>query len=166
MQSIYNSGVKNAFICIGFMGNSSLRERIYYRLKEIGFNIPNVIDPSAIIASDVKLGEGIFVGKNAIINTSAMIEEMVIINTSAIVEHDAVVKKYSHISVGAVLCGNVNIGKCTLVGASSTVIQGISIGDNTVIGASSVVVSSVGDNKKAYGVPCKEVDVNEDVNNS
>ena len=38
------------------------------------------------------------------------------------------------------------------------VIQGIIIGNNTVIGAGSTVVKNIGNFKKAYGNPCREIE--------
>lgn len=85
--------------------------------------LPNIVDPSAVIADDAVMGEGIFVGKRAVVNAAAHIGDLCIINTGAIVEHDCDVGNYSHISVGSVLCGGVRVGQRTLIGANATVIQ-------------------------------------------
>lgn len=105
----FADGVKNAFVTIGFLGHSDVRKRLYHRLKQIGYKLPNIIDSTAVIASDAELGEGIFIGKRTIINANSQIENMCIINTGAVIEHDCQVKEFSHISVGSVLCGNVKI---------------------------------------------------------
>lgn len=38
---------------------------MWKRLKEIGYAFPVICDPSAILAGDVQLGEGVTVRKNA-----------------------------------------------------------------------------------------------------
>ena len=152
-KSIYeNLGVTKAVIGIGFLGKSTLRNKIYLQLKSIGYELPCIIDPSAIVARDAKIGEGTFIGKKATVNSNSEIGLCNIINTGAIVEHDNRIGDFSHISVGSVLCGNVSVGNNSFIGANSTVIQGVSVGNNVIVGASSVVLKSIQDNVTAYGV--------------
>lgn len=146
LQKYFDSGIKNAFVTIGFMGHGMVRNRLYQRLKDIGYNIPNIIDKTAVISENVKLEEGIFVGKKAVINANTMIEKMCIINTGAIVEHDCRINSFSHIAVGSVVCGNVILGTQTLVGANATIIQNIVIGSNVVVGAGTTIRRCVEDN--------------------
>lgn len=145
LGQIFQSGIRNAAIGIGYLGKSDLRERLWAELKTIGFQLPGICDPSAILAKGVKLGEGTMVGKGAIVNTNASVGKMCIINTGAIIEHDCEVGDFSHISVGSILCGNVKIGKSVFVGANSTVIQGINIGNRCIIGAGTTVRKNVED---------------------
>lgn len=152
LETIYKSGVKNAFICIGFMGNSLLRQKKAEQLKKIGFNIPVIIDPSAVISKDALIGEGSFVGKGAVINADVKIGRHTIINTCAVVEHDCTVGDFSHISVGAVLCGGVTVGENSFIGASSTIIQQKQVGNDVIIGAAGIVLKNVENGTKAVGV--------------
>ena len=141
----YDNGIRNAFITIGYMGKHTIREKLYCQLKEIGYTLPNVIDNSAIIASDVSLEDGVFVGKRAIINANTYIGKMCIINTGAIIEHDCKVEAFSHISVGSILCGGVHVGREAFVGANAVVIQGKSVDDQCIVGAGEIVVKSIND---------------------
>lgn len=150
LPTLYQSGIKNAVVGVGYLGKSDLRERLYERLKSIGFCIPIICDPSAIVSEHVKLGEGTFIGKRAIINAGSEIEKMCIINTGAIIEHDCVVEAFTHISVGSVLCGNVHVGGASFVGANATVIQGKRLGNHCIIGAGTTVRKNVKDNCMAW----------------
>lgn len=152
LEKIYSNGVKHAFVTIGFMGKGNVRNRLYCQLKEIGYQLPNIVDNSAIVSDYVRLDEGIFVGKKAVINANVHIEKMCIINTGAIIEHDCVVEEYSHISVGSVLCGGASIGSQSFIGANATVIQEISVGNHTIIGAGTVVTKNIEDNIIQYGL--------------
>lgn len=146
LEKIYQSGIRNAAIGIGYMGKSDLRERLWKNLKQIGFSLPVICDPSAIMASNVQISEGCFVGKGSILNSNVSIGKMCIINTGAIIEHDCCVDDFSHISVGSVLCGNVKVGRASFVGANATVIQGKSIGDKCIVGAGTIIRKDVEDN--------------------
>ncbi len=151
-------GWTDAFVTVGSIGSTMLRRKLYRVLKDIGFSIPVIIDSSAVIAENVMLGEGSFIGKKAIINTGSRIGICSIINTGSIVEHDCAIGDFSHISPGVVLCGNVIIGDDTHVGAGSVIRQGIIVGERTLIGVGSVVVKNIPKDSKAYGNPCREVE--------
>lgn len=145
LAEFYAGGIRKAFVTVGFLGRSQIRNALYEQLKKIGYSLPNIIDPSAIIAEDAKLGEGNFVGKRAIINADAKIGNMCIVNSGAIIEHECQVQDFTHIAVGTVLCGNVSVGCNTLVGAGATIIQGKEIGNQCVVAAGAVIRKDVSD---------------------
>lgn len=153
MRKVHNDGIDYAFIALGFMGRSNVRQRLYNQLIENGFMIPSIIDPSANVARDVEIQSGSFVGKNAVVNANSCIGKMCIINTGAIVEHDCRVGDYTHIAAGAVMCGGTKVGNSTLIGANATIVQELTIGSNVIIGAGSVVLSNVDDERTAVGNP-------------
>ena len=139
LQAIFDRGVKNAVIGIGYMGRGAIRQQLYSKLKEIGFELPVIVDPSAIVSATALIGEGTFVGKGAIVNAEAKIGKMTIINTKALVEHECVVGDFAHVAVGAVLCGQVEIGEGAFIGANATVIQCRKVEPNTVIPAGATI---------------------------
>jgi sugar O-acyltransferase (sialic acid O-acetyltransferase NeuD family) len=143
-----------AFIAIG---NCSIREKLHIELFEQGFNICNLISPTASIHSSVKLGKGILVVGNACINIDSVIADGVIVNTNATIDHDCVLGEFSHICPGVSLAGEVTVGAKTWVGIGSSVIQQINIGSKSLLGAGSVVIDDIGDNVKIAGVPAKVI---------
>lgn len=150
LEECFRKGIRNAFVTVGYMGRGEVRNRLYDRLKTLGFNIPVIMDKTAVVAKDALIGEGTFIGKTTVINSAARIGNMCIVNTGAIIEHDCEVASFSHISVGSVLCGNVQIGRSSFVGANATVIQGKSIGNQCVIGAGTTVRKNVEDNHMVW----------------
>jgi len=157
LKDYFNQGIKNVHITLGSIGNPKNRKRLYYYAKNIGLKFPSIVDKTAIIGSNVNIGEGVFVGKGCIINIDAKIGNYSIINSGAIIEHDCEVGSFCHIAPGTTLSGGVTIGDDTHIGTNTTIIQNINIGMNTLIGAGSVVVNDIRSNVKAYGNPCKEV---------
>ena len=143
LSELFQQGIHNAAVGVGFLGESNLRKRLYKKLKDIGYNLPVICDPTAIIASDVSVGDGTFIGKGAILNRDSQIGKMCIINTAAIVEHDCQVGDFSHISVGTVLCGNVLVGTASFIGANATVIQGRMVENGCIVGAGEVIRKNV-----------------------
>lgn len=162
LKKYYDSGIKNAFVTIGFMGHGNIRNILYKQLKNIGYTVPNIIDNTAVISENAELEDGIFIGKKAVINANAKIEKMCIINTGAVVEHDCEIGMFSHIAVGSVLCGGVSVGEQTLIGANATVIQRRKIGNCCIIGAGAIVNKDIQDNVIRYATTEKQRDIEAD----
>lgn len=149
LQMYFDKGIKNAFVTIGFMGHGDIRNRLYQKLKSIGYTVPNIIDKTSVISQNAELAEGIFIGKKAVVNANAKIGSMCIVNTGAIVEHDCIIGGFTHVAVGGVICGGVSVGTQTLIGANATVIQNRIIGNHCVIGAGTVIRKDMEDNSMA-----------------
>ncbi len=161
IEEFYRSGTRLAFVAIGGVGNPIARVKLFNRLLDIGFEIPSIIDKTAIVSKHTKIPAGVFIGKGALVNAEARIGKGVIINTGVIVEQQASIGDFAHISPGAVICGESTIKDFTHIGAKSVIRQRLTIGSNTLIGLGSVVVTDINDNVTAYGCPCMEVDKRE-----
>lgn len=155
LSKLYESGWNRAFITLGSIGNTRGRRVLFNTISELGFELPMIIDPSAVISDSAIMEKGVFIGKRAVVNAGVKIGVCAIINTGAIIEHDCIVGSFTHISPGATLCGQVSVGNDSHIGAGSVVRQCINIGSNSLVGAGSVVVEDVPDNVKAYGNPCR-----------
>lgn len=154
---LYEEGYHNAFVTLGSVGNVAPRMKLYQLLKSIGFSIPIITDPTAIVSSWAKIEEGTYIGKGSIVNAAARIGKCAIINTGAIIEHECIVGDYAHVASGAVLGGRVHVGDCSHIGSNATIRQGIIVGEKSLIGSGSVVVKNISNETLAYGSPCKEV---------
>ncbi|MCR4617415.1 MAG: NeuD/PglB/VioB family sugar acetyltransferase [Lachnospiraceae bacterium] len=160
LGAIFDSGIKTAIFAIGYLGKGNIREKVFNSLINIGFDVPAIIDPSAVLAEGTVLGKGTFVGKGAIINAGSVVNEVSIINTGAVIDHECNIGAYTHIAVGAKLCGAVKIGARSMVGAGATVIQCKNIGNDVLIGAGAVVISDIKDKMVAVGVPAVAIKEN------
>lgn len=157
LEDIYAKGIHCAVITLGQMGVDTIRHKLYQKLKSIGFKLPVIVDPSAIISNNSIIGEGTFIGKNVVVNSNTKIGKMSIINTGAICEHDNIIGEFTHLAVGVTCSGTVSIGNNSFVGVNSTIIQNIKIGNNVIIGAGSTVIVDVKDDFKVYGVVKKNM---------
>ncbi len=153
LEALFHSGVHQAVISVGYLGKSAIRNQLYCKVKEIGYTLPVIVDDTAVLATDVIIGEGTYIGRNAVINAAAKIGRMCIINTGAIIEHECRVGDYAHVSVGGVLCGNVEIGEASFVGANATIIQDRKVGSQCIIAAGTVVINNIPEGVTVAGVP-------------
>lgn len=139
LKEYYLKGIRNVVICQGYLGKGYLREQLYRFVKDIGFELPVIIDPSSIVSDSVIIGEGTFIGKGTIINAEASIGKMCIINTNSLVEHECKIGEFVHIAVGATICGRVEIKERAFIGANATVIQCKKIDTGAIVPAGATV---------------------------
>lgn len=126
----------SAIVTVGQIKNYKVRERLFNRVKKLGFHLPYINSPSAYISKHSKIGEGTIVMHGAIINAGVFIGKNCIINTNSLIEHDVIIGDHSHISTGAIINGSVLIGKKVFVGSRSIIKNNITIGEKSIIGAS------------------------------
>ena len=139
------------------IGNNTIRAKLLEKVKNSGFEIVSLIHPSSIISLSVEIGEGTVVMPNVVVNAKATIGKAAILNTSCIVEHECNIEDFVHISPNVALGGAVEVGDFTHIGIGSSIIQCLIIGKNVIVGAGSTVIKNIEDNKKAVGVPAKEI---------
>jgi UDP-perosamine 4-acetyltransferase len=140
---------------IGSISSTQKRHAIYETFKKNGYSFATIVHPAAVLADNVKLGEGAQIMAGAIVQTGCVIGENAIVNTGAIVDHDCIISGHVHVAPGAVLSGGVRVDAMSHIGTAATVIQGISIGSNSLIGAGAVVIRDVPSGRRVFGNPAK-----------
>lgn len=139
------------------IGDNGVRESIVNGLKGFNVQFGRAIHSTAVIGSDVCLGDGCVVMPNVVVNAGTIIGEHAILNTASTIDHECKIGSYSHISPGVHLAGGVTVGSCSHIGIGVSIIQGMSIGTETVIGAGACVVNNIPDKVKAVGCPAKVI---------
>lgn len=115
------------------------------------------IHPTAVVADDVKIGEGTLFAANSVVNSGADIGKGCIINTAATVDHDCILEDFVHISPGAHLSGSVNVGAETWIGVGACIVNNIEICGGCIIGAGAAVIKNIGVAGTYVGVPTEKV---------
>lgn len=151
---IYEKGTRYTVIAIG---DNNERKEIFSRLSSIGFEIPTIIHPSAIIEKDAVLGNGCVICMGVKIGTQVTIGKNGIVYTGSIIDHEAKIGDHVFLAPGCNIAGRVTIGDSSFVGIGSTIKEKIIVGDKAVIGAGSVVISDISDNTTVAGVPAKTI---------
>lgn len=140
---------------LGSVKNTNTRARLYETWKAKGYTFAKVIHPSAVIAADVQLSEGVQVLAGAIINPGTTIGENTLINTASVIEHECRIGKHVHVA-GARVAGQVQIADYCHVGIGSTLIQNITLAEHCLIAAGAVVVTSCPAGAVMMGVPARD----------
>ena len=155
LPELFAKGVRHACVGVGSVGQGNRRIELYEKLRQLGFDVVQAIQPTAVISDSVEIGLGATIMAAVVINADARIGDNVIINTGAIVDHDCIIGNHAHIATGACLSGGVKVGDGTHIGAGAVIRQDINVGKNSVVGAGAVVVNDVPDNVVVMGVPAK-----------
>lgn len=145
---------KDNYFIIG-IGKNKIRKRI---AENNNLKWYTAIHPSAIIATDVKIGAGTVIMPGVIINPGTEIGKHCIINTSSSIDHDNVIENFVHVSPGCHLAGTVNIKEQNWIGVGAILINNIIIAKNCIIGAGAVVIKDLLEENNTYvGVPARKV---------
>jgi|SRR5580692_4013216 sugar O-acyltransferase (sialic acid O-acetyltransferase NeuD family) len=144
--------LKNYDILIA-LGEARLRRQLATLVLDRGGHLAKAIHPSAVIASDVFIGEGTVIMAGAVINTGSRIGRFAIVNTGATVDHDNVIEDGVHISPGCHLAGNVICRADAFIGTGASIIPRIQIGARAIVGAGATVISNVPPDVLAAGCP-------------
>ena len=134
----FKYNIDEYIICIG---NLYIREKISIEYSSLKYSI--LIDPSCIIADNVKINYGTVLLSGVIIETETIIGKFSIINTNSNINHECNIGNYCNISPSSTICGNVIIKDYNFIGANSTIIENIIINSNNVIGAGSVIINNI-----------------------
>lgn len=135
------------------IGNPKIRESVVKKFTSKNLRPYSAIHPSAIIGSQVVIGDGVVICAGAILSTNVFIDRYVHLNPGVIVGHDSRLDSFVSINPGAVISGEVNIETGVLVGASSLVLQQLRVGSKSIIGAGAVVTRNVPHAVIVKGIP-------------
>lgn len=137
----------------------SVRQKLYEKYSQMGFQFGNLIHPGASISPSARLGKGLVISDRAYISSRVTLDDFVKINIGATFMHDVSVGAFTTVAPGALLLGNVCVGRRCYVGANATLLPQVSIGDECLVGACANVTKSFPDQCTLTGNPAQ---LNED----
>lgn len=146
LTKVFNEGVLHAVIGIGALKNPALRQSVFKKLQHIGFNIPTIIHPKAIVEPSAIIGQGCQIMAGAIIGSDAIISNNCVINAGTITSHDCFLEENVHLTPGSILAGNVYVGENAVIGMGAAVYLGVTIGSNSIVLNNVSVVKDVPEN--------------------
>jgi sugar O-acyltransferase (sialic acid O-acetyltransferase NeuD family) len=135
------------------IGNNHTRASVVKRLDELGWKAATLIHPSVIMARNIKIGEGSYIGAGSIICPSATIGRHVLINVRVAIGHDAVLANFSQACPGAQINGCCEIRHAAMIGSNASIMPGKWIGEGATVGANSQVLRNVKNGATVNGVP-------------
>jgi len=144
------------------IGDPKIRESIFKKYTcNPKLSFPNLIDPSVIFSSRVKLGQGNIICTGTTLTVDIEIGDFNIINPGCTIGHDVCMEDFGTLSPGVNISGNVYMESLSEIGTGTQIIQGKRIGKGAVIGAGAVVISDMPEQCTAVGVPAHVIKYHE-----
>ena len=144
---------KPCFICS--IGDNSARAKVVERVLSLGWIPVTIIDPSVIVADDVAIGIGTYIGVHSILCPNARIGQYAIVNNFASIGHDAVLGDFTQVSPGGRVLGASMMDEGALLGSNAVVLQMKKLGRYATLGACSFALTDIPDYATAIGVPAR-----------
>lgn len=152
------------------IGDVNARKKQFDEIKRLKLETINIIDITAQISDNVKIGTGNFIGKQTVINIGTEIGDNNMINSRALIEHHCIIKDHTRIATATVLNGDVVVEDGAYIGSMVCCIGQQNIGEFSIVGAGAVVLGDIVPNCTAVGVPAKIIKTrrfdNESIGNS
>jgi len=154
LEDVRKKGAEGAVVAIA---RYKIREKLFSKCKDIGFNMIKAIHPNAYISKTAEIGEGTMIYAGVTIQPNAKVGKCVLLNANASIGHDTVIGDFANINPTVSIGGLVKLGDYAYIGIGASVIEKISIGKEALIGAGAVVIRDIPDRVVAIGVPAKPI---------
>ncbi len=128
---------------VGQVKVSPVRAKIFELYKSKGYQFATVRHPSAVLTSDVKIGEGSQVMAGVVIQPGTVIGQNSILNTRVSIDHDCQIGSHVHIAPGTTVCGTVTVGDGCHVGIGVILVNNITIKSNSFIKSGTLVIQNL-----------------------
>ena len=147
-------GISGGIVAIG---DNWSRKTVVGRIRATvpNFEFISAVHPSALIAKNVKIGEGSVLMPGVIVNSNARIGNFCILNTASSLDHDGKMEEYSSLAPKVCTGSHFLLGKYSAVCIGVNVVECVRIGEHTVVGAGSLVTRALPDRVVAYGSPAR-----------
>ena len=123
------------------VGNNKIRERLFNRATNLGYNLPSYISSKSSHWENLKTGKNVFVDEGCVLQPFINISDNTILFTSQIGHHTQI-GKHSLIS-GSKTGGNVKIGDHCYLGLNASIKQNLTIAANTIIGMGCIIEQDI-----------------------
>ncbi len=139
------------------LGEPKYKKMVFERVKSHGYDLENVIHPTAVVSPSAYLGEGIIAHIGAVISVDTVVEDNVTLQQYALLAHDTKVSAHSQISAFAMVAGHCKVGECTYIGPHAAIKDRIRIGSYDLVGMGAMVMKDVPDFVTVAGNPARVI---------
>jgi sugar O-acyltransferase (sialic acid O-acetyltransferase NeuD family) len=143
LPSLFSPADHSFYAALVYTQLNRLRERLYYKAKDLGYKPASYISPRAFVWQNVKLGEHCFIFENNVIQPFVSIGDNVVLWSGNHVGHHSKIGDHCFISSHVVISGFCDIGSHGFFGVNATLGNNVTIGTDCLIGAGATVIKNV-----------------------
>lgn len=133
-------------LAIGYRAMNDIRKEIYYQIKRKGYELVNIIHPSARLEC-LQIGDGNIILENVVLAYGTKIGSGNIIWNGCQLSHESTVGDFNYFSPSSVIAGKTIVKNNCFLGIQSAVRGGNILEDYTLIGAGSYINNSTEKNR-------------------
>jgi sugar O-acyltransferase (sialic acid O-acetyltransferase NeuD family) len=137
------------------IGDNDTRMKLLGEAESLGYALPVIVHPSAVMSPSAEIGPGTVVIANSVVNANARIGKGCILNTACSIDHDNVLEDGVQICPGVRSAGTVTFGEKAFIGTGAILVPGVRIGRDAHVAAGALVISDVADNQKIGRFPSR-----------
>ena len=142
LKDLFREGVSGAVVAIG---DNNVRERYFHKLKEIGFEMINVIHPSALIDPSVVIKEGVIISPGCIVSPMVKIESNSILEAGVIIGANTQIADNVYIGIGCSISGGSVIKRNVFLTSGCSIAPFVKIGKNANVPPGVSIVKDIPD---------------------
>lgn len=114
-----------------------------------------IIDPSARISPNAKIGKNTVLMANVVVSCSVEIGDHCIVLPNSVISHDSQVGDYTMVGSNVTISGSCKIGHTCYIGSGSKIKDHINVGPQCLVGIGSCVISDIPGKAVVVGNPAR-----------
>jgi sugar O-acyltransferase (sialic acid O-acetyltransferase NeuD family) len=142
LAALQARGVRGALVAVS---DNRIRERHFYMLERLGYELVNAVHPSTVIGAGVRLGRGVCVAEGCVLSAGVSVDDNVILDAGAVVGSHAVIGPNVYLGNGSVVGSGATIGRNCFLDVGVAVARQVSVGKHNRIAAGSSLHEDVPD---------------------
>lgn len=127
------------------------------KLIKKGANFFTLIHPTAIVGTNVSIGQGTVICPFVVLSTDLAVGDFATINSCCTIGHDSVISDFCTLSGHCDITGGAKLLEGAFLGSHAVIIPKVTVGEYAVVGAGSVVIRKVNSGVTVFGVPAKRI---------
>jgi len=152
----YEIQENDVFVCA--LGSVQWKKHYVEIILSKGGKFINLIHPTVIFTSNVKLGNGLIIFMYSNISNDCIVDDFVTIQGFVAIGHDSKIGKWSHINAYSFTGGYAILEEQVCLNTRSTVLPHIIVRKGATVGAASLVIKNVKEGTTVFGVPAKRIE--------
>jgi len=143
LADLFRQGVRGAVAAVGY--DNKIREKYFYELKDIGFELINVVHHSALIDQSAEIGEGVVIGPGSIILPMVKIGRNTQLEAGVIVGANAQIGDNVYIGIGCNISGASCIKRNAFLSPGCSIAPLVTVGKNAKVAPAASVTKNIPD---------------------
>lgn len=145
----------DAFVAVGYSKMNTIREKLYYKVKEMGYFLPNYISPRCSFLTEESIGDNNLILEDNTIQHFVKIGSNNVLWSGNHIGHEAEIKDHCYITSHVVISGFTIIENNCFLGVNSTLRDNIIVAPFTLVGAGAIIMKNT--EKEGVYLPARTI---------